>query len=306
MQAQLSISALNSTYTQNFDGMGTGDLTLTDDITGSIPGFHAFRQVGNTNPNQVFADYGLENFAGYRNYGPDSNFDRALGMLPGPATGYMRIGVRFVNNTGVPVNAIQVSYTGEQWHDGGNGVAQTLVFAYRKSTNVNDLTTGTYTAVPSLAFTTPTVGPSSTSLDGNAPANRSLRTGTFPVTLLPGEEIMLRWEDTEASGENHGVAIDDLSVTALGSSTAAAANIGGRIANASGRGLANVRVVLSGGNLGEPRYAFTNPFGYYRFEDVTAGQTYVLGVMAKRYRFTNPVRVLNLGEDLADVDFIAQ
>ncbi len=88
--------------------------------------------------------------------------------------------------------------------------------------------------------------------------------------------------------------------------TAGGANISGRTVNASGRGLGKVRVTLTGGNLAEPLYALTNAFGIYTFENVAAGQTYIVSVESKRYRFTNPVQVVNLGEDLAEIDFIAQ
>ncbi len=306
IHAQLSITTLNTTYTQNFDGVGDGDLALIDDITGPIPGFYAFRAIGNTSPNTVYADSGLETFAGFRNYGPAFVFERALGILPGPATGEMRYGVRFANNAGVPINSVEVTYTGEQWRDGGNGIPQTLVFDYRRDTNVNDITTGIYTPVPALAFTTPTNSLSATALDGNNPANRTVRTATFAVTILPGQEIMLRWTDLEVSGEDHGIAIDDLSVTARGASTAGGANIEGRTVNASGRGLNRVRVTLSGGNLADTVYALTNAFGVYRFENVAAGQTYTIRVESRRHRFSNTVRVINLGEDLADLDFVAE
>ncbi len=88
--------------------------------------------------------------------------------------------------------------------------------------------------------------------------------------------------------------------------TAAESTISGRAVNASGRGLGNVRVMLYGGNLPYPIYTQTNPFGYYRFENITVGQTYVMSVSSKRYSFTNPVRVINLSDDLFELDFFAE
>lgn len=57
---------------------------------------------------------------------------------------------------------------------------------------------------------------------------------------------------------------------------------------------------------GGVRAALTGPFGYYRFDDVEAGQTAVLSVSAKRYVFANPTRVLNIQDELADIDFTAE
>jgi len=101
-----------------------------------------------------------------------------------------------------------------------------------------------------------------------------------------------------------GIAVID--TTTGGGTTAADVTITGRVARADGRGIGRVYVTLSGGGLAEPLYALTNPFGYYRFDGVESGETYVLSVTAKRYRFADPQRVLNLDDSIANVDFIAQ
>lgn len=88
--------------------------------------------------------------------------------------------------------------------------------------------------------------------------------------------------------------------------TAASANIGGRVATNAGRGVANVVVVLRGGDFGEPRRARTNSFGYYRFSDVPIGASYVLSVSAKRYVFASPFVSVNLTGDFDAADFIAE
>jgi uncharacterized delta-60 repeat protein len=88
-----------------------------------------------------------------------------------------------------------------------------------------------------------------------------------------------------------------------GTPIAANAGIGGRITTASGRGIQNVSVQISGGNLNEPKFVKTNAFGYYRFQDLQVGQNYVVGVSAKRYSFANPTRVITLNEDLTGEDF---
>jgi hypothetical protein len=284
--------------------MGTGNLTLADDITGSIPGFHAFREFGNTNPNSIAADNGSDPAEGFKNYGPSLQLDRSLGVLPGPATGFIRFGARLVNVSGSPISSFQVTFTGEQWRNSGSQMPQTLVFAYRKDTSVNDLTTGTYTTVPSLAFVSPNIGPGASDVDGNLPANRVTLTATFAVLVLPGEEIMLRWEMLDESGDDHGLSIDDLLFTPQGGTTAALASITGRVVDASGRGIARTRVTLMGGTLTQPISALTNPFGYYRFDNVETGEAYFLRVESKRYRFANPVLFVNLGDNVTGVDFV--
>ncbi len=90
-----------------------------------------------------------------------------------------------------------------------------------------------------------------------------------------------------------------------GTSIAVNAGISGRITTASGRGIRNVSVQISGGNLSEPKFARTNAFGYYRFQNLQVGQNYVVGVAAKRYSFANSTRVITLNEDLTGEDFVS-
>ena len=87
--------------------------------------------------------------------------------------------------------------------------------------------------------------------------------------------------------------------------TAAPANIGGRV-TANGRGISKVRVILSGGDLEQPLYAITSSFGYYRFENLSVGETYIIEVKSKRYTFANPTLVVNLQENLSETNFLGE
>ena len=72
--------------------------------------------------------------------------------------------------------------------------------------------------------------------------------------------------------------------------------------NSYGRGIAKARVTLNGQN-GDIRYATTNRFGNYRFDEVEAGQTYILAVRHKKYEFAQPTWVVFVSEDLYNADF---
>lgn len=85
--------------------------------------------------------------------------------------------------------------------------------------------------------------------------------------------------------------------------TAAGVSISGRVLNTDGYGISKAVVTLTN-SAGATRTVLTNAFGYYRFDDVAAGQTYFLNAAAKRFRFNS--QVLNVGEELTGVDFIAQ
>jgi uncharacterized delta-60 repeat protein len=76
--------------------------------------------------------------------------------------------------------------------------------------------------------------------------------------------------------------------------TAATAAINGRVSTASGRGIRNVSILLTDTTTGETKYTRTNPFGYYRFQDLEVGRSYILNLQSKRFTFAEPTRVITL------------
>jgi uncharacterized delta-60 repeat protein len=95
-------------------------------------------------------------------------------------------------------------------------------------------------------------------------------------------------------------------VTQNGPTTAAQLSISGRVRTADGRGIRNARVTISGNSLSQPLTVTSGSFGYYSFEGLRAGETYVVTVTSRRYTFTAPSRVLTLVDNLYDVDFTAE
>ncbi|MEP6903377.1 MAG: SdrD B-like domain-containing protein, partial [Actinomycetota bacterium] len=88
------------------------------------------------------------------------------------------------------------------------------------------------------------------------------------------------------------------------SPTAANVTVGGRAASASGSGLRGILVILTEGN-GSTRTVLTNSFGYYRFDDIPAGQIVTVSVSSKKYSFKQPTQVINVSDNIADLDFVS-
>jgi len=86
--------------------------------------------------------------------------------------------------------------------------------------------------------------------------------------------------------------------------TAASANIGGRVLDDAGRGISRARLILTDLN-GNTRSAMTNPFGFYRFDAVEVGETYIISAAHKSYQFANPTQTVFVSENLSDIDFTA-
>ena len=80
--------------------------------------------------------------------------------------------------------------------------------------------------------------------------------------------------------------------------TAAAGEISGRVVTADGRGVFKARLTLTDRN-GEEKTALTNSFGYYRFNEVAVGETYVIAVQHKRYVFVP--QVINVNENIGEL-----
>jgi hypothetical protein len=85
--------------------------------------------------------------------------------------------------------------------------------------------------------------------------------------------------------------------------SAASVSISGRVLTAGKSGLPGASVYLTDRN-GDVQIGRTNPFGYYRFEGVRAGQTVVLTVVSKRFQFAP--QTLNLSEEVTELNFVAE
>jgi len=84
-------------------------------------------------------------------------------------------------------------------------------------------------------------------------------------------------------------------------STAAGVAVSGRVVTPDGRGIRNATVTLRAAD-GSVHRVTTSSFGFYTFENIASGQSYVIGATTKRYRFAS--RVLQVVDSLAEVDLI--
>jgi hypothetical protein len=83
--------------------------------------------------------------------------------------------------------------------------------------------------------------------------------------------------------------------------SAATVSVMGRVI-ANGQSVPRARVNIVDEN-GQTRSVVTNSFGYYRFDEVEVGQTYIISVFSKGYQFTS--RLISINDELTDLDFTA-
>jgi len=85
--------------------------------------------------------------------------------------------------------------------------------------------------------------------------------------------------------------------------TAATVSVSGRVVTETGRGIRNVVISMTDSN-GNTRTARTMSFGYYRFEEVEAGETYVFTATGKRFTFEQNTIVQSITETTNNINFV--
>lgn len=83
-------------------------------------------------------------------------------------------------------------------------------------------------------------------------------------------------------------------------------SVSGNVTTAGGQPIRNASLTISGGNLPSPVTVQTGNFGTYSFTGLQAGETYIIRVDMKRYRFTQTPNVqVTPFTDLSNVNFVA-
>lgn len=138
------------------------------------------------------------------------------------------------------------------------------------------------------------------------------QTDYLNLRLLHGENGVFTDRTTSHSNDGEGRrlvcgTVQSLSPFALAvrlAPTAASVSVSGRVRTANGIGISSARVTLIAPN-GESRYSGTSTFGYYHFNDVPVGNTYIISVSSKRYSFSQPTVVQSVLEEISNLDFVA-
>lgn len=149
----------------------------------------------------------------------------------------------------------------------------------------------------------------------NAPVNQ-----TFPIgeqnlllidfTVTGTGTATLSFDDSQAQrfvGEVNGNELtnSEFPPTKISlSPTAATATASGKITISKGFGINRAQIILTD-SRSRKRFALTNLFGYFHFEEAAAGETYIFEVKSNGYQFADNPRVLFVGEDQTNLNFSA-
>ena len=241
-RAAVIYSTPNSTYSQNFDtlpntpenvSLGNSPIGWINDTSTpgasqfSILGWYLFHPAsltegGADGHQRMRIGSGSANTGAFMSFGTSGSTERAMGSLVSGTTvtaipGQQYIGLRLTNSTGVTLDAFTLSYDGEEWRDGGNAVpvAKSLTVEWSTTaTAVND--TPNFTAAGAgLDFTSPVNGTTASSGFGNTTGKVSVGPTTITgINWANGTDLWIRWKDPRISGNNQGMAIDNVSFSA--------------------------------------------------------------------------------------------
>ncbi len=211
--SQVPITSLGTPITQNFDALANTGTSNAWTNGSTLPGWYAAQQSGTLSTYR--ADNGGSNSGALYSYGATGSTERALGSVSSGTPVTLYYGVALVNNSGSPITSFSIAYTGEQWRNGGNTTPQKLDFQYFVGTP-SSIKEGTWTDFNALDFTGPIATSTAGALIGNDPANRVALTATLTEAVAPGQEIWFRWVDINDAFNDHGLGVDDLSITPNG------------------------------------------------------------------------------------------
>lgn len=214
-QAAPIMIAGTGSYLQNFDALpAINSATWIDDST--LPGWYSQRS-GSLGV-LILADAGTNTSGALYSYGSVGTSERALGSIGATTNtaGNFAHGIQLQNTSGEAATVNSLAYTGEQWRKSGVIVAQVVTLWYKISltpiTLLEPSDDAGWTAVPLGDFSSPVNTTTGTSLDGNNPANRTSISINPNIFVPANNYLMIRWKDSDHTGSDHGLAIDDLSL----------------------------------------------------------------------------------------------
>jgi hypothetical protein len=223
-----AFSYTGGAYTQNFDGLPTNITNASQVITGKGP--HEFSVVSKAagldgwqlaNPGGSSSDTEFRSQdgslsgstgRGVLSLGTNGSAERSLGTLA-TSNQISTFGLVLKNDSSQTFTEFTLSYTGEQWRRGDVTSPNKLAFSFGEGAGIG----ASLTNFAALNFTAPNTQatPTNVALDGNINANRTAITSTVTgLNWAPGETLVLRWAGQDQSGQDDGLAIDDLTFAA--------------------------------------------------------------------------------------------
>jgi PEP-CTERM motif len=219
LHAAIAVPSAAFTYAESFDALTSATTPATawvNEVT--LTGWNLFISTG-APAATIAADNGGSTTGTFRSYGVTGSSERAFGGLASGGAYFGAplstaiagwIAVSFSNNTGAALAAFTLGFEGEQWRNGGNTLAQTMVFEYGTGATFGAVSNW---AAPGGSFdwASPVIGATAAAVVGNSAGLVGALGGTVNLNWAAGDTLWLRWVERNDLGNDHGLAIDNLS-----------------------------------------------------------------------------------------------
>jgi hypothetical protein len=197
--------------------------------------------------------------------------------------------VYYLNTTGS--SNIRVSFEITDIDGGTNNAVSPIALQYRIGE------TGSFVNIPEGFIADATDGPN---ISGRVTSINLF----LPAACDNQAQVQVRIIANDAVGQDEWIGINNVVFSNL-PPTSANVSVGGRALYDNGSPVSRAQITMLD-SMGNTRTATTNSFGYYRFDEVEVGQTYILEINSRKIYFPNPTRIVSVEDNLSDVDFIAQ
>ncbi len=210
--AGLTVGSASYTYGQSFDTLATTGTTNAWANDSTIAGWSLFKTNTTTPVTTYIGDSGTSNTGGIHSYG--SSADRALGSIGSGSFPLGWIAVSFTNASGAALSGFNIGFDGEQWRNGGNTSAHSMVMEYGFGATFDAV--GAWTAPGgNFSWTSPVIGATAAAVDGNVAGLQAGRGGAVTTDWAAGDTLWVRWIEVDNTGADHGLAIDNVSFSVV-------------------------------------------------------------------------------------------
>lgn len=235
-EAALSVTSGSYSYSQNFDTLAATGTTNAWGNDSTLAGWSLFQYTGGAITSYA-AGTGSSNTGAFYSFGSSS--ERALGGLgskntyfgsPAPDSGNTAgyIAVAFTNNAGYSLSGFTIGFDGEQWRNGGastgyvsNPQSMTLEYGFGSTfagVTVWNSPSGNFDWTSPVSGTT-----AAAAVNGNTAGLAANRGGTISTNWAAGDTLWIRWIDKNDVGNDHALAIDNVTFEAVPTPIPAAA-----------------------------------------------------------------------------------
>jgi len=165
------------------------------------------------------ANSGSSGTGSFYSFGLSDATERALGGVGsggpyfgsppiGAVAGYMAFAA--LNDSGVNLASFALGFDGEQWRNGGNESAHTMVLEYGFGTTFDAVSTWIAPG-ESFDWSSPEVGSTAAEVDGNTSGSAPGHGGSISgLDWSSGQTLWIRWIERNDPGNDHGLAIDNV------------------------------------------------------------------------------------------------